>query len=224
MGNGLITGITAITALIATVINLIAHLGSVKKSKEAKREDDYYNKVLRPYIKNTHENKAKNATLDFFKEVDINEPFIPPYIRYVYYCKKSAKVRNKQLHKLLTIDYINMYENERRAIDRFFKVADRVQKVVAIIVFILFGVFFVLLGIDYLIYNLKQIETLYAYAWIPISIIEMIISVLAFSCFYALVHTLKVDNDMYSTRKKKIKKQINNLEADYKRITNNNYY
>lgn len=224
MGNGLITGITAITALIATVINLIAHLGSVKKSEEAKREDDYYNKVLRPYIKKVHESSTKNIAFDFFNDEKINEPFIPPYIRYVYYSNETEEKRNDQLNKFLIIDYIKMYENENRAVERFFKVANRVEKIFIILLSALGFVSTIMVGFSFLLYNLAYPEMWTNYKWIAIVVIELILSVMAIGCFFGLLYYAKVDKDMYSTRKNKIDKQLKNLDADFIRITGNNYY
>ena len=159
MGDGFITGITAITALIATVINLIAHLGNIKKSKEAKREDDYYHKVLRPYIEKVHENSSNNMAVDLFNEININKPFIPPYIRYVYYNENDKNKRNEKLNKMLIIDYIKMYENEDRAISRFFKVADRVEKLFMLILSAVGFASFGGLAILYLIFVLAKVDT-----------------------------------------------------------------
>lgn len=223
MSNGLITGITAITALIATVINLMAHLGSVKKSEEAKREDDYYHKVLRPYIKKVHE-MPNNRSIDLFTEIDINEPFIPPYIRYVYYNEKDEKKRNEQLNKMLIIDYIKMYENEDRAISRFFKVADRVEKLFMLLLSAVGFTTFTGLGICFLVFAFPQADTWKNYQWIGIVIIELILVSFAVGCLFVLLYYAKLDKDMYSTRKNKIDKQLKNLDADFIRITGNNYY
>lgn len=223
MSNGLITGITAITALIATVINLIAHLGSIKKSEEAKREDDYYHKVLRPYIKKVHE-MPNNRSIDLFTEIDINEPFIPPYIRYVYYNENDEKKRNEQLNKMLIIDYIKMYENEDRAISRFFKVADRVEKLFMLLLSAVGFTTFTGLGICFLAFALPQADTWKNYQWIGIVIFELILASFAVGCMFVLLYYAKLDKDMYSTRKNKIDKQLKNLDADFIRITGNNYY
>ena len=224
MGNGFITGITAITALIATVINLIAHLGSVKKSEEAKREDDYYNKVLRPYIKKVHENSSNNKADDLFNEIDIDEPFIPPYIRYVYYNENDKNKRNEKLNKMLIIDYIKMYENEDRAISRFFKVTDRVGKIFMLLVSAVGLALFGGLAICYLFFVLPQVSTWKNYECVGAIIIELILVLFALGCFFVLWHCAKVDKYMYSTLKNKIDKQLKNLDADFIRITGNNYY
>ncbi len=227
METTFVSCVTAITALIATVINLLSGLSSIKKSKEAKREDDYYNHILRPYIKLYHEDAETKNVIDFLKEKDINKPFIPPYVRYVYYNKSETKEnRSEQLDKLLIIDYVKLYENEDRAVDRFFKVTDRVGKVLSIIGLIFFlilsGLICIALTDAILVEMLaedKQIQkiiagTLTVMFFIGLNILALIIT----------IRTVTKDTDMYSTKQKKINKQIRELDITFDRIKKNHYF
>lgn len=226
MDNMFITGITAVTALVATVINLISGLSSIKKSKETIREEDYYNKVLRPYMKYLHESEVgkESEALKVFKETDINEPFIPPYIRHVYYSKNEN--RNEQLKKLLVIDYIKLYENEDRAIDRFFKVTDRVEKIaLAVFDFILILVD-LLVFVYSIIYIIQRItlKLLDNADILSILFINILFAFETFSLVYALITSIRNDKDMYSTKQKKINKQLQYLDYNFDKITDKHYY
>lgn len=224
MDNMFITGITAVTALVATVINLIVGIGSIKKSKETIREENYYNKVLQPYIKYLHEShKWEDDALKVFDEVNINEPFVPPYVRHVYY--SNDKKRNEQLKKLLVIDYVKLYENEDRALNRFLKVFGRFSKIFMSFytaVFLLLDVFVVAVLISYIVEHIKikSFDILDLFAVLLVGSIYAGGTILMFLSLKLIM----ADKDMYSTKQDKINNQIKNLDSEFMKISSKNYY
>lgn len=225
MENTFIACVTAITALIATIINLVSGLGSLKKSEEVKREDTYYKKILIPFLKFYHKGENGKNAIDFLEEKGVDRPFIPPYIRYVYYNKSETDVKRvEQLQKLLIIDYVELYENEDRVINRFFKIIGRIGKVGSVVSYV-FLLIISALGFCTIVYVI--LESVKEREWIMVTAAVLVfLFIVSIDIVFSMVlkKGISDDTDMYSTKKSKIDNQISNLDLNYKNMIEKHYF
>ncbi|EGT3903104.1 hypothetical protein ERM42_12195 [Clostridioides difficile] len=115
-------GFAKIYSVVSTIfIALIVYF----KAEQKKRElylDKYFEKVLTPYILEYKKNNTINSVKFIRKRYTIKDYYIPSYIFYLVENNK-----NEDLKKVLSVDYINNYPNNKNDIN---KALDKITQVV----------------------------------------------------------------------------------------------
>lgn len=200
----------AIATSVITFVTLIYNSG-LKKGQ--KREKEYYEKILQPYIVELSKNsdiKALETVKEYIKRDDDN---IPKYVIYLV-----DNNREDDLKAILIYDYFHLYPNDDNNLD---KIADSLSKIMYYIIFIM-SLIFLFLGIVSFVIGAFSIVYSLSYEFVKNNIVEeiamtdwklslkaLIYGVLGVGMCKIFVYINKLINlDRYDLKKKKIEKLI----------------
>ena len=134
----------SVISIVTSLIGCITLFVKTFFGKSQKREKEYYEKILRPYVLELSKNK-KLSTLSIVKGLaDRNNDDIPKYIFYLLDNEQEEK-----LNKVLIYDYWSLYPNDDNTV---YKVVDGFMKLVYYLLFfmalysIVYGILYVLNG------------------------------------------------------------------------------
>ena len=105
-----------VQAVITFILSLITFGTVIYKliiKKTHKREDEYYDKVLKPFIIKYAKNKNINAVKCIREIVHREQDYVPKYIFYLL-----DNNRKEELKKVLIVDYFDLYNNDSNNIVR----------------------------------------------------------------------------------------------------------
>ncbi len=128
--------IDAIITVLTSVIGLFTLLYKLWIKNNRKREERYYNDVLKPIMVKIKTNKEIEL-LDSVKELigEYNDD-VPKYIYHLIDCKKEQELR-----KVLISDYMSLYPNEDNrvlsAMDIFMKIMNYILLIFAFVLLII---------------------------------------------------------------------------------------
>lgn len=107
--NILVTTITTIFTSVTLVYKLIIKNGN-------KKEQKYYEDLLKPFVKILCENKQKDAIKFVRSTLDFSDDCIPKYISYLIRANNSEnkELRDDKIKKVMICDYLDIYENDKK--------------------------------------------------------------------------------------------------------------
>lgn len=220
-------------AIIVSLIALCTTLYKIFLKKGFKREQEYYKKVLMPYIE-AYRSRNEKALQDMIKQIKRTDEYIPKYILYLIdisqnqttqikmkQVKKTIKINqtiqinntedNEKLQKVLIYDYLDIYPNDDNIIGKIESVG------VKILIYTMYfaALFFLLSGAAYISVALINIFPMKIGRIFDLSAINSTSGYyLVSGLFYMLIYliiicaTLLINGDRYTTNKKKIEKMI----------------
>ncbi|HBG2118006.1 TPA: hypothetical protein OLY09_003726 [Clostridioides difficile] len=129
-------GFAKIYSVVSTIfIALIVYF----KAEQKKRElylDKYFEKLLTPYILEYKKNNTINSVKFIKKRYTIKDYYIPSYIFYLVENNK-----NEDLKKVLNVDYINNYPNNKNDINRALDKITQVVNFILVLIYIVLKIF-----------------------------------------------------------------------------------
>ena len=207
--------VIALAISIAGILTTIYRMVFVKRKR---RQQAYYQKLLKLFIKAYHENNHINAVEFINEKVERNDDDIPKYIFYL-----MDQNENIILKQVLIYDYFDLYHNDGTMMIYGMRILPQG------LIYILFIV--ILLTTIYSVFNLVMsgltaiIKLIYAGSITEVYLKEVImrtaksIFIIVLDCIgLAMVYIM--DDDIYTFDKKKIKKIINKkVKGYYKHMT-----
>lgn len=115
-----IKNIGIIISLISASITTISLIYRTGFKNNSKREREYYNKLLVPFILKYHENNNINALKFCNETIKWTDEIIPQYIKYLMFNKKKD-----ELKIVLIVDYTNLYKNDDNTISSILKIINK---------------------------------------------------------------------------------------------------
>lgn len=220
--------ISSIVALISTVGTLI-YKGLMKKSDD--REQEYYSKLLKPFIGTIRHNPDVDAIKFVKANVKLEDDFVPKYITYLV---NQGAEKREELQKVLIVDYISLYENVEKGIQRVYNALSKIMAYVVLfwsVALIFMGSFVFTLGlltiVEFIIDGFSMLVSQGAMATIEIwkEHREVILQKLSDNMITFGIHALLggiilgisillehwvawATNDRYTLRKKRIERKI----------------
>ncbi len=99
----------AITSLINSIGALIVQFKSKKKNKC----EEYYEKVLIPFLTEYHDNSEIDCISFFKQKIKRSDEYVPPYLFYIYdnSSGENRDYANEEMKKVLLMDYKKYYKN-----------------------------------------------------------------------------------------------------------------
>lgn len=212
-----------ISSFIAIIGSLIAICTTIYKKifkNGFKREQEYYRKVLLPYVEKNKSGNA-NALHEIIIQIKRTDEYIPKYIWYLIDKSQNQTdnaTSNDDLHKVLIYDYLDIYPNDDNMMGRLAgivtKIATDVMTFLAFIILVFGSIICVAVFnklfpigtgkiIDLAAFNIKSLQELF----------------LGIGCMVVYVVTIYVamiiNQDRYTAKKKKIETMINRKVKDY---------
>ncbi len=223
-GNKLMDKVQAGITFILSLITFGTVIYKLVIKNIHKREDEYYKKVLKPFIIEYSNNKNINAAKYIKRIVNREDDYVPKYIFYLL--DNNSK---EELKKVLIMDYFDLYNNDTNNIMR---VSNYLQKallyvgMIFVLIFLSVGIGLLVLCILSLIISLlceickSGVEGIKLIDW------EMYINsgsagglCVLIGYGIAKLH-LKVNIDRYSIKEKFIKKIIDKKVEEYRKYYN----
>lgn len=217
-----------ISSFIAIISSLIAICTTIYKKifkNGFKREQEYYRKVLLPYVEKNKSGNA-NALHEIIIQIKRTDEYIPKYIWYLIDKSQNQTdnaTSNDDLHKVLIYDYLDIYPNDDNMMGRL---AGIFTKILTFIIIFLAFTFLVSGSLHFatVINNLFLVGS----GQIDLSTInitnghELLLSLVCFGLYIATICiAMFINRDRYTTKKKKIKRMISGKVKVYdKRIKN----
>ena len=204
----------ALAISIAGILTTIYRMVFVKRKR---RQQAYYQKLLKLFIKAYHENNHINAVEFINEKVERNDDDIPKYIFYL-----MDQNENIILKQVLIYDYFDLYHNDGTMMIYGMRILPQG------LIYILFIV--ILLTTIYSVFNLVMsclpaiIKLIYAGSITEIYLKEVImrtaksIFIIVLDCIGLVIEYILYD-DIYTFDKKKIKKIINKKVKGYYKHT-----
>lgn len=217
-----------ISSFIAIIGSLIAICTTIYKKifkNGFKREQEYYRKVLLPYVEKNKSGNA-NALHEIIIQIKRTDEYIPKYIWYLIDKSQNQTdnaTSNDDLHKVLIYDYLDIYPNDDNMMGRL---AGIVTKILTFIIIFLAFTFLVSgsLHLATMINNLFLVGS----GKIKLSAInitnghELLLTLVCFILYIVTICiAMFINQDRYTAKKKKIKKMVKRKVNAYdKRIKN----
>ncbi|WP_074116037.1 hypothetical protein [Clostridioides difficile] len=224
-------GFAKIYGVVSTIfIALIVYF----KAEQKKRElylDKYFEKLLTPYILEYKKNNTINSVKFIKKRHTIKDYYIPSYIFYLVENNK-----NEDLKKILSVDYIHNYPNNKNGINR---ALDKIAQVVNFALVLLYTalrifIFCIILGLCFgilvfLIYFFKtalshntifekdKLLTRNSFIWLMIMYLLYV--------FCGLMREYMTDGwyDTYTRKRRCIEKNIIRKKKTYEKVSKKYY-
>ena len=134
----------SVISIVTSLIGCITLFVKTFFGKSQKREKEYYEKILRPYVLELSKNK-KLSTLSIVKGLaDRNNDDIPKYIFYLLDNEQEEK-----LNKVIIYDYWLLYPNDENTV---YKVGDGLIKLLYYVLYFI-AIYLLVYGILYLMYG-----------------------------------------------------------------------
>lgn len=229
-----------VSSFIAIIGSLIAICTTIYKKifkNGFKREQEYYKKVLQPYVEQDKSRNA-NALQKIIIQIKRTDEYIPKYIWYLIDESQNRidnetnnetnnatdnATSNDDLHKVLIYDYLDIYPNDDNMMGRL---AGIVTKILTFIIIFLAFTFLVFgsLHLATVINNLFLVGS----GKINLSAInitnghELLLTLVCFILYIVTICiAMFINQDRYTAKKKKIKKMVKRKVNAYdKRIKN----
>lgn len=204
--------ITIISSVIAIISTAGALIYKVFLKKGDDREQEYYTKLLKPFIHTLRNNKDIDAIKYVKANIPLEDDCIPKYVTYLV---DKGKGEKETLKKILIRDYFSLYSNNEN------KIENTLDKISKLLIWVLWGVAFCLIfvacfagvtgifGMSVVI--IVPILTKETIVWNDVLLggaqlaIGMLLFLIAWLIMKA-VHAL--DEDRYTFKKKKIESKI----------------
>ncbi|CUO17042.1 hypothetical protein [Clostridium perfringens] len=216
-----------LTILGAVFTFIIAYFDKEHK-KSIDLKEEYFKKILVPYVNKYRENKEINI-IEFLKEqIDENSCFIPPYILFLVDNKNEIA-----LHKVLIIDYKKNFPNSKNNIFNTLSRIDRITELIFIISLIVLGSIALILMVEILILILLEMANFFINGYINDirDIIEFIVVDLGLILIWGFIFMFRKENKFKKLKNskffRKLKKflieidEYSNSIEDIKNIINN---
>lgn len=210
--------INAIVALITAIIGVLGTVYKIGFKKNDERLNEYYKNVLKPFIVEYKKNKKVNAAKFMKNVVKYDDDFVPKYV-----CSLMNSESKEELKKVLIYDYFEFYCNDSNIMKR---IIDKIYKTMTFVIFffsfvlLFYGIFDFSSGfymiVPFNIYSVSKntesamFENDFQY------IVRMLRGILFFFLSILCVKIASDSNeDIYTVKKKKIKKLINKRVKTY---------
>lgn len=215
----MIEKINAIIALITVIIGVLGTVYKIGFKKNDERLDEYYKSVLKPFIVEYKKNKKIN-TVKFLKDVVMHdEDYVPKYVFSLMHSESK-----EELKKVLIYDYFEFYRNDDNIMKKIIRTVGRVSafSLFFFSFFLLLFCIIYILSIFYMlpvdIYDMLNNLEVASITFIKIKVYTFkIISGLVLFLLSILCVKLASDTneDIYTVKKKKIKKLIDKRVKTY---------
>lgn len=194
----------SVATSIITFITLIYNVG-IKKGR--KREQQYYEKVLQPYIRKVSKKENVDAVSIVEKLVKRDDDDIPKYVTYLI--KSDDEEKEEKIRKVLLYDYFCLYPNDS---NNQFMIIESVLKILYYIIFFI-SLFCLFSGVFYFEEGMRYILTLsinntwnYLIDCLDIVLIGIVLFVISIGL---LRLSALWNDDRYTINKKRIIQLIN---------------
>lgn len=194
----------SVATSIITFITLIYNVG-IKKGR--KREQQYYEKVLQPYIRKVSKKENVDAVSIVEKLVKRDDDDIPKYVTYLI--KSDDEEKEEKIRKVLLYDYFCLYPNDS---NNQLIIIESISKILYYVFFFISliclfsGAYYFVEGIrctSIILYGKIEANLLHYVAVIFIGILLIFISIAV------LKLSALVNDDRYTINKKRMTKLIN---------------
>ena len=111
-----------LAALIPFIVIIYKWMKNIEKNN---RNNEYYNKVLKPIVTKIYMNNKNNIKVEFDKLVSINDDYIPRYLFYLRDKINNDLSAEKKFEKIIMIDYVRNYNNHQNKMNKVFDKIDR---------------------------------------------------------------------------------------------------
>ncbi len=219
-------------AIIQTILTLVISTSTVLTllyktgyKNIRKRENDYYNNVLKPIVETIKSNNNVNITKSLGKIVKFSDDSVPKYIFYL-----MSQSENEKLKKVLIYDYFDIYDCEENLISNVLKFFKKIMVYIFIFLSILLAVVFAFNFSSHIslviftsikeskldTFNIK--ELLQSLQLFVLDFLLLFISVFSLYC-------AKFSNTyMYTFKKKRIENIVKKKVKKYNKIMDNFFY
>ena len=175
-----------------------------------KREKEYYEVILKMFIGSLVSEKNENVLKQIKGKISHTDDFVPKYVLYLV-----DKGEDEKLLKVLLYDYFDIYPNDDNSINRSARVLTKGIICILLfmaIAFFIWGCICLYMGVEELIlgsHNGFRIDNV---------CYEILSGILCFVLYLFTIWITKIiNNDRYTTQKKKIEKMIRKKIDTYDR-------
>lgn len=193
--------ITAITAAISAIIGVIVTIYKMLIENDKKRVEKYYEEILKPFIVEYHKNKSINVNKFLNKKAERSNDAIP---KYIFYLKDKGEDRAEDLTKILLVDYLDIYPNDKNKIMNFFEMISRLVGFSAFVMSFtlwVYGAFCLIFSLIIFLQFLLDKNSL------SLDLFGMSIFCFIFSIAVMQI-TRSIDYDMYTLKEKEVQRII----------------
>ena len=205
-----------IVSIVVSIITICTLIYNTFFKGRYKREREYYNKVLMPFIKKLKAGN-ENALKEIKKKISTTDEFVPKYVIYLMDSArntKDAKLVDEKLAKIFIYDYLDIYPNDNSRMSKLMRIIREIMEYVCVFVayfFLLLGCIFIVMALRSFCVNVYDRRVgLLSDPKTNMVVIHLILFAIAFwALCYGILFTIKIINDdRYTIQKKEIEKMI----------------
>ena len=195
-----------LAALIPFIVIIYKWMKNIEKND---RNNEYYNKVLKPIVTKIYMNNKNNIKVEFDKLVSINDDYIPRYLFYLRDKINNDLSAEKKFEKIIMIDYVRNYNNHQNKMNKVFDKIDRgicaICDIASALLLTLSFLTFIMMVSEYLVSNTKPRS-----GNIVLGVVLFILPIVMF-----VVNSKFYRKDEYTLNIDAMDKIIKNKEHDY---------
>lgn len=205
-----------IVSIVVSIITTCTLIYNTFFKGRYKREREYYNKVLMPFIKKLKAGN-ENALKEIKKKISTTDEFVPKYVIYLMDSArntKDAKLVDEKLAKIFIYDYLDIYPNDNNRMSKLMRIICKIAEYalcIAAYFFLLHGCIYIVMALGFFCVNVydRRVDLLSASKTDMRIVYLILVAIVCFAVCYGVLFTIKIINDdRYTIQKKEIEKMI----------------